>query len=280
MSKAWNQNSKIEAARRGSRVSMARRLFQIAVVVTCLVGPNKVWAQASWPSYPNNSAISVTGTGMVGIGTASPTSLLEVNGDTTLKGMTFIHAPWAYIGMRSGSISNDSSLSMDGSGHLILDDSSGGQLILATGGSGRINILQNGNVGVGTTAPPYRLSVEGTIGAREVIVNNTTWADYVFQPGYNLQPLSEVSAYIQEHGHLPGIPSEEEVKTSGVSLGEMQAKLLAKVEELTLHVIRQERENEELRQRIAVQEAKNKLLLNAVTSPSGTDQVRNPSKEE
>ena len=92
-----------------------------------------------------------------------------------------------------------------------------------------------------TTNPQYKLAVNGNIGAQDIIVTNTGWSDYVFRPGYRLRPLSEVSQYIQTNGHLPDIPTEAEVKEKGVSLGDMQAKLLAKVEELTLHMIHQER---------------------------------------
>jgi len=115
-----------------------------------------------------------------------------------------------------------------------------------------------GNVGVGTTNPQYLLSVKGTVGAQEFIVTNTGWSDYVFQPGYRLRPLREIGAYIRANHHLPDIPSEAEVKAKGVSVGEMQSKLLAKVEELTLHMIqadernnRLEEQNQELRDRLA-----------------------------
>jgi hypothetical protein len=71
-------------------------------------------------------------------------------------------------------------------------------------------------------------------------------------------PLSEVSSYIEEHHHLPGIPSESEVEKKGVSLGDMQVKLLAKIEELTLHMIqaeekteRLEKQNRELQERVS-----------------------------
>jgi DNA-binding transcriptional MerR regulator len=100
--------------------------------------------------------------------------------------------------------------------------------------------------------------VNGNIGTQDIIVTNTGWSDYVFQPGYRLRPLSEVKAYIQANHHLPDIPSEAEVKEKGVSVGEMQSKLLAKVEELTLHMIqaderntRLEQQNQELRDRLA-----------------------------
>jgi hypothetical protein len=119
-------------------------------------------------------------------------------------------------------------------------------------------VTYGGNVGIGTANPQHRLSVEGSIGAREVMVTNAPWSDYVFRPGYRLRPLSEVNAYIQAHHHLPDIPSETEVKAQGVSVGEMQAKLLAKIEELTLHMIeaeersqRLERQNQELHDRVA-----------------------------
>ena len=116
----------------------------------------------------------------------------------------------------------------------------------------------SGNVGIGTKAPQSLLAVKGTITANEVIVTNTLGADYVFKPDYRLRPLNEVASYIKKHHHLPEIPSEAEVKQNGVSVGGMQAKLLAKIEELTLHMIRAEernntlaRQNQELRDRVA-----------------------------
>ena len=90
--------------------------------------------------------------------------------------------------------------------------------------------------------------------ATEVVVNSVG-ADYVFGPDYRLQTLDEVAAYIGKNHHLPEIPSAKEVEEKGVSLGDMQAKLLAKIEELTLHMIRANQENRELRERLARLEA-------------------------
>jgi hypothetical protein len=114
----------------------------------------------------------------------------------------------------------------------------------------RMTIGSNGDVGIGTNNPQHTLQVAGTIGAEEVLVT-PTGADYVFEPGYRLQPLNEVAKYIEANHHLPDIPSADEVKQKGMGVGQMETKLLAKVEELTLHMIRQEQENQELRGRIA-----------------------------
>jgi len=126
-------------------------------------------------------------------------------------------------------------------------------------------ISSSGVVGIGTTDPcangqapqNCKLSVAGAIQAYDITVNNQ-WSDYVFDPSYRLAPLSEVDDYIQQNHHLPDIPSAREVQEKGVSLGEMQAKLLAKVEELTLHMIQAEKENQELRERIARLEERDK----------------------
>ncbi len=126
-----------------------------------------------------------------------------------------------------------------------------------------INPYGGGNVGIGTTNPgSYKLAVLGSIHATSVVVE-TGWSDYVFDKDYRLAPLSEVEAHIKAEKHLPGIPSAAEVAEKGVSLGDMQSKLLAKVEELTLHLIAQEKtltavqsENASLRQRLATLEAK------------------------
>ncbi|KAA1244075.1 hypothetical protein [Aquimarina sp. RZ0] len=86
------------------------------------------------------------------------------------------------------------------------------------------------------------LAVDGTIKTKEVEVKTNVWADFVFKNDYNLPTLKEVEHHIQEHGHLSDLPSEEEVIKNGINLGEMNAKLLQKIEELTLYTIQQEKE--------------------------------------
>lgn len=99
-----------------------------------------------------------------------------------------------------------------------------------------------GNVGIGTNAIlNYKLAVDGKIRAREVKVDNDTWADYVFFKNYKLPTLEEVEKHIQDKGHLINIPSAAEVEANGIELGEMNKLLLEKIEELTLYVIQQEK---------------------------------------
>ncbi|ATP58033.1 hypothetical protein CPT03_16950 [Pedobacter ginsengisoli] len=104
-----------------------------------------------------------------------------------------------------------------------------------------------GNVGIGTLAPSEKLSVKGKIRAQEIKVETANWPDYVFAKGYKLPSLKETEKHIAEKGHLPDIPSAEEVKANGVDLGEMNAKLLKKIEELTLYLIELKKEVEILK---------------------------------
>ncbi len=111
----------------------------------------------------------------------------------------------------------------------------------------RMIIQGDGNIGIGTTTPSHLLSVNGAIKAREVIVTDLGWADFVFEPEYDLMPLGELAQFIEEEGHLPDVPTTAEVEANGANLGDMPALLLQKVEELTLYVIEQNAEIERLR---------------------------------
>ncbi len=107
-----------------------------------------------------------------------------------------------------------------------------------------------GNVCIGTGNPgSYKLAVNGHIRAKEITVE-VGWSDFVFADNYKLMPLEQLEKHIKEEKNLPGIPTEKEVAENGVKVGEMQAKLLEKVEELTLYVIELKKENEKLQKRI------------------------------
>jgi hypothetical protein len=107
----------------------------------------------------------------------------------------------------------------------------------------------NGNIGIGTASPgSYKLAVEGMIGGRKIkVTQQATWADFVFQPDYELPSLRAVDNYIRDNKHLPGIPTAEEVRKDGLDLGEMNKLLLQKVEELTLYMIEMKKEIDQLK---------------------------------
>ena len=112
-----------------------------------------------------------------------------------------------------------------------------------------------GGVGIGTTNPgSYKLAVEGKIGAREVVVTQAGWSDYVFDDKYELPSLVKVESYIKENKHLPDIPSAKEIKEKGLSVSDMLAKQMQKIEELTLYLIQLKKENEDLKSRVAALE--------------------------
>lgn len=97
----------------------------------------------------------------------------------------------------------------------------------------------------------YNLFVkEGILSEDYSIAPIASWADFVFSPTYRLKPLSEVETYIKDNGHLEGVPSEEEVAQNGYSQHELNKALLQKIEELTLYVIQQQKEIEELKSQI------------------------------
>jgi hypothetical protein len=205
---------------------------------------------SSAPSVGNTRVMGLYGNGNVGVGTTNPLDRFSVQGSSrSISGTySYISTFWqdstSYRGVALGYDSADQIG--------VIEPTTGGspsQLAFWTWNgsvrSEKIRIDPNGNVGIGTTNPTSKLSVNGTIQAKEVVVN-TGWADYVFGPAYRLRPLREVAVYIQQNHHLPEIPSEAEVKEKGIGVGEMQAKLLAKIEELTLHMIQEHERNDRL----------------------------------
>jgi len=112
-----------------------------------------------------------------------------------------------------------------------------------TNSAEQLRVDANGHVGIGTiniNDVNYRLFVETGIRTRMIKVDATAWPDYVFESSYKLLPLNELKSYIKENKHLPAIPSETEVEKDGIDLGANQAKLLKKIEELTLYIIQLE----------------------------------------
>lgn len=120
--------------------------------------------------------------------------------------------------------------------------------------SGNVYITNELRIGSGALggATGYKLAVDGKVIAEEVRVQlSGDWPDYVFKDEYALLPLGDVEQFIKKNGHLPGIPSATQVEHDGHHLGEIQIKLLEKIEELTLHLIQLQKQNEMLVKRIS-----------------------------
>jgi hypothetical protein len=122
---------------------------------------------------------------------------------------------------------------------------------VGAGGDGnnieRMRISPSGNVSIGTAdSKGYKLAVNGSAIATSMIVKlNSAWPDYVFKKDYQLLPLQEVKAYIDQNQHLPEVPSEQQIAKEGLNLGEMNKLLMKKVEELTLYLIEEHKKNKE-----------------------------------
>ena len=163
-------------------------------------------------------------TGNVGIGTANPIGKLDVNGPVSLKGKPILDSDGTCSYFKSNAAS-----------------------YFENNGTVSAIITSSGNFGIGTTDPKNKLSVNGTIWAKEVKVSLTDAADWVFEKSYKLKPLAEVEKYINENKHLPEVPSAEEFRQNDMNVSEMSNKLLQKVEELTLYAIEQNKEIERLK---------------------------------
>ncbi|WP_442845056.1 hypothetical protein [Leeuwenhoekiella sp. H156] len=110
-----------------------------------------------------------------------------------------------------------------------------------------MTIKRDGSVGIGTkTTGDHLLAVEGSVGAREVKVEMSSWPDFVFDKEYKLMPLKDLNFFLKSNRHLPEIPNKEHILKNGISLGDMNAMLLQKIEELTLYIINQNEKIENL----------------------------------
>lgn len=178
--------------------------------------------------------------GNVGIGTSGPSTMLHVkSGDITIQRPSGA----ALILRRYGDKSPATIKGMSGQ-----YSSRQGIEFNTSNVPGAMAITALGNVGVGTTSPSSKFTVNGMVKAEEVIVIENVGADFVFADDYLLPTLADVERFISRNKHLPEIPSAAEMKEHGVKIGDFQMKLLQKIEELTLHIIKMEKRISQLEQ--------------------------------
>lgn len=132
----------------------------------------------------------------------------------------------------------------------------------------RMTVKNDGKVGIGTLTPADKLEVSGgniRVTGGSFIDDGTTLnvPDYVFEPGYELLPIDHLRAFLDQNGHLPNVPSREEIRANGLNLSQFQMRLLEKVEELTLYTLQQQEQLEALR----VQNAELRHRLGALEQP-------------
>lgn len=166
-----------------------------------------------------------------------------------------------YIGYRAG-------YNITGSNKLVIhNDSTSNALIY--GEFDNRHLVFNSKVGINTNSFPnsvgsgnnianttnYGLFVKGGILADEVRVR-TDWADYVFDNNYKLMPLNDLAKFIEKHKHLPNIPSAIEIDKVGISLGEIAKKQQEKIEELTLYLLQQQQQIDDLKKQVELLNSK------------------------
>lgn len=188
---------------------------------------------SEWPSL-----FKVAADGKIGIGVSVPTAHLD------LESSNYTAAKFKRNG--GGGVVTMYELSDGTKWHNGLTHR--GDFMITRDGIGSQDFLiyDNGSVAIGGNvdnlrdhAKSHKLYVNGTIRAKEILVEANPWPDYVFADGYKLKSLDEVESYIQENKHLPNIPSQKKVETQGLELGEMQTLQMEKIEELTLYLIEQ-----------------------------------------
>lgn len=157
-----------------------------------------------------------------------------------------------HLGVKIGGLPEVIRLTITSDGSLNLTNVGTAPSFTLNNGTGHA-VVVNSNSG----SKILQLENSGMLRAREIKVDEASWADYVFDKNYKLPKLKDVAKYIDENHHLPGVPSAAEIESDGLNLGDMQNIQMQKIEELTLYMI-------EMEKRIEALEKENEELKNAI----------------
>jgi hypothetical protein len=178
----------------------------------------------------------IDASGNVGIATANPREKLHIQGSGTSIRMNPDYNGTSYIYSYNNTAYTP----------LVFQTASFQVVTGTTTLTERLRVTETGNVGIGIASPAEKLSVNGNVQAKKVIVTQSGWADYVFDSAYSLQSLAEVENYVKANKRLPGMPAETEIAQHGLDVGEMMKRQQEKIEELTLYLIDMRKQNEAL----------------------------------
>lgn len=206
---------------------------------------------------PNGNRFIVNASGQVGIGTTSPQYTLDVNGETRINGSLRMPTNYDILIGANHAIGTPRLIMHHWNNlHAYIDYKENLYFRADDPNVSALTLYGDGTVGVGfgTTyetgnypTKSYKLAVNGAMVAEKIVVKlRANWPDFVFAENHKMRSLSEIESYIKEYRHLPDVPTAQEVNEKGIDVGEMNAILLKKIEEMTLILIEQNKRIEEL----------------------------------
>ncbi len=198
------------------------------------------------------AGLNITTNNDVGVGTVTPQARLHVLGgtDETIR-ITSLNPSIQFtdglpVQNKKGFIDlsgNDFRIGTNTENNL-------GNFIIRVNGLNTVYINPEGNMSIGTSsvATGYKVNIGGKVMCEELKVQLRPWADYVFADNYKLMNLSQLERFIKKNKHLPNIPSAAEVEKNGLEVGDMQRRMMEKIEELTLYIIELKKEIDTLKE--------------------------------